>query len=59
MSWLDRVMDRLTQRGTKVVGAGHPPGDTQPETGAPPSERTIEFGQELPEQDPPPGRAEP
>ena len=58
MSWLDRVMDAITRRGTKVVAGGHPPADTQPDTGAPPSERTVEFGQELPKPDPPRGEPE-
>ena len=35
MNWLDNLMDRLTQKGTKVVGAGHAPADTEPETGSP------------------------
>jgi len=35
MAWIDRLMDRLTARGTKVVGAGHPPGDYEPPTGSP------------------------
>jgi hypothetical protein len=34
MAWLDRLMDALTRRGTKVVAAGHPPGDTEPQTGS-------------------------
>jgi hypothetical protein len=36
MSWLDRLMDRITRRGTKVVGSGHPPDDTQ-QPGTPPT----------------------
>ena len=35
MNWLDNLMDRLTQKGTKVVASGHGPGDTEPETGSP------------------------
>ena len=58
MTFFERLMDRITRRGTKVVGAGHPPADTQPETGAPPSEATIEHGQDLPEPNPPPGEPE-
>ena len=27
-------MDTLTRRGTKVVASGHPPADTEPETGS-------------------------
>lgn len=33
MNFLDRLMDRLTSRGTKLVASGHPPADTDPETG--------------------------
>ena len=34
MGFLDRLMDTLTKRGTKLVGSGHPPADTEPETGS-------------------------
>ena len=34
MGFLDRVMDALTRRGTKIVASGHPPADTEPETGS-------------------------
>ena len=34
MAWIDKLMDRLTARGTKVVGTGHPPADTTPPTGS-------------------------
>ena len=34
MGWLDRLLDTLTRRGTKVVATGHPPGDTEPPTGS-------------------------
>jgi hypothetical protein len=33
VNFLDRLMDRLTSRGTKLVASGHAPGDTEPETG--------------------------
>jgi hypothetical protein len=34
MNWLDRLMDRMTKRGTKMVASGHPPADTEPPTGS-------------------------
>jgi hypothetical protein len=34
MGFFDRLMDTLTKRGTKVVASGHPPADTEPETGS-------------------------
>ena len=33
MNFFDRLLDKITNRGTKIVGAGHPPGDYQPPTG--------------------------
>jgi hypothetical protein len=49
-------MDRLTQKGTKVVGAGHPPGDTEPETGSPELSEELEadYGGDSPAAEPPP-----
>jgi hypothetical protein len=35
VNWLDNLMDRLTQKGTKVVASGHAPADTEPDTGSP------------------------
>jgi hypothetical protein len=34
VNFLDRLMDRLTQRGTKLVASGHGPGDPEPPTGS-------------------------
>lgn len=34
MGILDRFMDALTRRRMKLAGAGHAPGDTQPDTGS-------------------------
>lgn len=34
MGILDRFMDALTRRRLKLTGAGHAPGDTQPDTGS-------------------------
>ena len=55
MGLLDRLMDRLTQRGTKVVGAGHPPADTEPETGSEElsDERESDYGAGSPAAEPP------
>jgi hypothetical protein len=63
MSWLDRLWEAWRRRGTEPVAGGHPPGDSRPPTGAPPSEETIEWGQEVPPaqpmaSEPPPGEPE-
>ena len=42
MAWLDKVMDRLTARRTKIVGAGHGPDDFQPPTGSPELSEELE-----------------
>ena len=34
MAWIDKLMDRLTARGTKVVASGHAPADVTPPTGS-------------------------
>ena len=34
MGFFDKLMDTLTKRGTKLVASGHPPADTEPETGS-------------------------
>ena len=34
MGFFDKLMDTLTTRGTKLVASGHPPADTEPETGS-------------------------
>lgn len=55
MNWLDRVMDRLTSRGTKLVASGHPPADTEPETGSPELSEELEadYGADTPAAEPP------
>jgi hypothetical protein len=42
VNWLDRLMDRLTSRGTKIVASGHPPADTEPATGSPELSEELE-----------------
>jgi hypothetical protein len=56
MNWLDRLMDRLTSRGTKMVASGHPPADTDPETGSDDlsEELQADYGAETPAAEPPP-----
>jgi hypothetical protein len=56
MNWLDRLMDRLTQKGTKVVAAGHAPGDTEPETGSGElsEELQADYGADSAAAEPPP-----
>ena len=56
MNWLDNLMDRLTQKGTKVVASGHGPGDTEPETGSPElsEELQADYGGDSPAAEPPP-----
>jgi hypothetical protein len=55
MNFLDRLMDRLTSRGTKLAGSGHPPGDTEPETGSPElsEELQADYGPDTPAAEPP------
>jgi hypothetical protein len=57
VNFLDRLMDRLTSRGTKLVGSGHPPADTDPPTGGAEvsEELQADFGAETPATEPPPG----
>ncbi len=56
MSFLDRIMDRLTSRGTKLVASGHPPADTEPETGSGEvsEELQADYGPDTPAAEPPP-----
>jgi hypothetical protein len=56
MNWLDRLMDRLTSRGTKIVAGGHPPADTEPETGSGElsEELQADYGTDSPAAEPPP-----
>jgi hypothetical protein len=55
MNWLDRLMDRLTSRGTKIVAGGHPPADTEPETGSGElsEELQADYGSDSPAAEPP------
>ena len=55
MGWLDRLMDRLTARGPKIAGSGHPPGDVQPPTGSPElsEELQSDYGPDSPAAEPP------
>jgi hypothetical protein len=56
MGWLDRLMDRLTARGPKLAGSGHPPADVQPPTGSPElsEELAADYGSDSPAAEPPP-----
>ncbi len=56
MNWLDNLMDRLTQKGTKVVASGHGPGDTEPDTGSGElsEELQADYGGDSPAAEPPP-----
>jgi hypothetical protein len=55
MGWLDRLMDRLTARGPKLAGSGHPPADVQPPTGSPELSGELEsdYGPDAPAAEPP------
>ena len=55
-TWLDRLMDCITSRGTKIVASGHPPGDTEPETGSEELSEELEadYGSDTPAAEPPP-----
>jgi hypothetical protein len=55
-TWLDRLMDRLTSRGTKMVASGHPPADTEPETGSGEvsEELAADYGPDTRAAEPPP-----
>lgn len=61
MTWLDRLMDKLTSRGTKMVGSGHGPEDFQPDTGSGAFSEELEasFGPETANAEPPPADDEP
>jgi hypothetical protein len=56
MNWLDNLMDRLTQKGTKVVASGHAPADTEPDTGSPElsEELQADYGADSAAAEPPP-----
>jgi hypothetical protein len=55
MGWLDNLMHRLTARGPKLAGSGHPPADVQPPTGSPELSEELEadYGRESPAAEPP------
>jgi hypothetical protein len=55
MGWLDRLMDRLTTRGPKLAGSGHPPADTTPPTGSGELSEELEadYGEDSPATEPP------
>ena len=55
MNWLDRLMDRMTARGTKLAGSGHAPADTEPETGSRELSEELEsdYGPDTPAAEPP------
>jgi hypothetical protein len=55
MNWLDRLMDRMTTRGTKIVASGHPPADTEPATGSEELSEELEadYGSDSPAAAPP------
>jgi hypothetical protein len=56
VNWLDNLMDRLTQKGTKVVASGHAPADTEPDTGSPElsEELQADYGADSAAAEPPP-----
>ena len=55
MAWIDRLMDRITARGPKLVGSGHAPADTTPPTGSGELSEELEadYGQDTPAAEPP------
>jgi hypothetical protein len=55
MAWIDKLMDRLTARGTKVVATGHPPADVTPPTGSGELSEELEadYGPDSPAAEPP------
>ena len=55
MAWIDKLMDRLTARGTKVVATGHPPADVAPPTGSGElsEELQADYGPDSPAAEPP------
>jgi hypothetical protein len=57
MGFFDRLMDRLTKRGTKLVASGHPPADFEPETGSEElsTELQADYGSDAPAAFPPDG----
>jgi hypothetical protein len=61
VTWLDRLMDKITSRGTKMVASGHGPEDFQPETGSGELSEELEadFGSQTTAVEPPPPSPEP
>lgn len=61
MGFFDNLMDRLTRRGTKLVASGHPPADSEPETGSDElsTELQADYGGETPAAFPPDNADEP
>jgi hypothetical protein len=61
VNWLDRLMDRMTSRGTKIVASGHAPADTEPETGSGELSEELEadYGSDSPGAAPPQDVPEP
>ena len=57
MAWIDKLMDRLTARGTKVVASGHAPADVTPPTGSGElsEELQADYGPDSPAAEPPDG----
>jgi hypothetical protein len=55
VNWLDRLMDRMTTRGTKIVASGHAPADTEPPTGSGELSEELEadYGPDSPATQPP------
>jgi hypothetical protein len=55
MGLLDRLMDTLTRRGTKLVASEHPPADSEPETGSGEvsTELQADYGTDTPAAVPP------
>lgn len=55
MGFLDRLMDMLTRRGTKLVASGHAPADTAPQTGSNKlsTELQADYGADTPAAEPP------
>ncbi len=60
MGFLERWMDTLTRRNAKMVGSGHAPNDTSPETGSGRLSEELEadYGADAPAAQPPPADTE-
>ena len=55
MAWIDKLMDRLTARGTKIVATGHAPADVEPPTGSGELSEELQanYGADSPAAEPP------